>query len=175
VIVPETTSLIVGNALRGPARISARPKIFQPVCWGRLQTLRPTSLTPTLVRRWHAQWHCWSFLDVHHWRLIWSCTSCVCFVHTRHQLVMHHRPAHIDRRHMPPRSSLRASSNGSRFLPQTERPLGDGALSVNAETDLFFLFSSAYTGSPLRLSVECAIRLLVGGALQMLLYWEDCA
>ena len=36
-------------ALWCPAWISTRAKIFQPLCGGRLQSLRPTSLMPPLV------------------------------------------------------------------------------------------------------------------------------
>ena len=85
------------------------------------------------------------------------------------------------------RSSLRSSSNCDLVVPRTSRKIGDRAFSVAAPrawnrlpTDLKllrstasfksklkrFLFLAAYTGNTVR-TLECAIGLLVGGALQV--------
>jgi len=88
---------------------------------------------------------------------------------------------------IPSRSSLRSSSNCDLVVPRTSRKTGDRAFSVAAlrawsrlPTDLkilrstasfktklkSFLFHAAYTGNTVW-TLECAIGLIVGGALQV--------
>ena len=88
---------------------------------------------------------------------------------------------------IPSRSSLRSSSNRDLVVPRTSRTIGDRAFSVAAPrawnqlpTDLkllrstvsfknklkSFLFHAAYTENTVW-TLECAISLIIGGALQV--------